>query len=276
VPAALSGRQLLLAASGASYVVVFLAFLLYERPGLGLGHFFYLSIATTAIATGPLIGALAGLGATVLYVSAVLLNPLIPSNEILTASTAIRFITFVSIGFVIGWFAGRNRVMVEELRILAERDILTGLPNTRAFEAAITKRLETGRPFALLLADMDALQVLNHEGGPSAGNEALRRVADRLSKSLSNEDQVARVGSDEFAILASCQTLDEASELSGRLEWILSSQGTKATFGWAVHPQEGDNALAVYRAASERLYARKVMRGYVRGQEPPARPRAVS
>ncbi len=276
MPAALSGRQLLLAASGASYVVVFLAFLLYERPGLGLGHFFYLSIATTAIATGPLIGALAGLGATVLYVSAVLLNPLIPSNEILTASTAIRFITFVSIGFVIGWFAGRNRVMVEELRILAERDILTGLPNTRAFEAAITKRLETGRPFALLLADMDALQVLNHEGGPSAGNEALRRVADRLSKSLSNEDQVARVGSDEFAILASCQTLDEASELSGRLEWILSSQGTKATFGWAVHPQEGDNALAVYRAASERLYARKVMRGYVRGQEPPARPRAVS
>ncbi len=276
MPAAFSGRQLLLAASGASYVVVFLAFLLYERPGLGLAHFFYLSIATTAIATGPLIGAFAGLGATVLYVSAVLLNPLIPSNEILTASTAIRFITFVSIGFSIGWFAGRNRLMLEELRILAERDILTGLPNTRAFEAAITKRLESGRLFALLLADMDALQELNHEGGPSAGNEALRRVADRLSKSLSNEDQVARVGSDEFAILASCQTLDEASELSGRLEWILSSQGTKATFGWAVHPQEGDNALAVYRAASERLYARKVMRGYVRGQEPPARPRAVS
>ena len=276
MPAAPSGRQLLLAASGASYVVVFLAFLLYERPALGLAHFFYLSIATTAIATGPLIGALSGLGATVLYVSAVMLNPLIPSTEILTASTAIRFITFVSIGFVIGWFAGRNRLMLEELRILAERDILTGLPNTRAFEAAITKRLESGRPFALLLADMDALQELNHEGGPSAGNEALRRVADRLSKSLSNEDQVARVGSDEFAILASCQTLDEASELSGRLEWILSSQGTKATFGWAVHPQEGENALAVYRAASERLYARKVMRGYVRGQEPPARPRAVS
>lgn len=40
-------------------------------------------------------------------------------------------------------------------------------------------------------------------------------------------------------------------------------------------PQEGENALAVYRAASERLYARKVMRGYVRGQQP-QRPRAVS
>jgi diguanylate cyclase (GGDEF)-like protein len=275
MPAAFTGRQLLLAASAASYALVFGAFLVYERPGLGLAHFFYLSIATTAIATGPRIGALAGLGATVLYVVAVVLNPQIPSTEVLTASTAIRCLTFVSIGFVIGWFAGRNRVMLEELRILAERDVLTGLPNTRAFEAAITRRLEEGRPFALLLADMDALKEVNHEAGPSAGDEALRRVADRLSNSLSPEDQVARVGSDEFAVLASCQTLDEAAELSARLEWILSSQGTRATFGWAVHPQEGENALAMYRAASERLYARKVMRGYVRGQEP-ARPRAVS
>lgn len=276
MPAALSGRHLVLAASGISYALVVVAFLLYERPGLGIAHFFYLSIATTALVTGPRIGAAAGVGATGLYVGVLLVNPSIPSAEVLTASTAIRFVTFVSIGFVIGWVSRRNRLMLEELTILAERDLLTGLPNTRAFEAAITKRLEDGRPFALLLADMDALKDLNHEAGPSAGNEALRRVADRLSNSLSPEDQVARVGSDEFAVLASCQTLDEASELSARLEWILSSQGTKATFGWAVHPQEGENALAVYRAASERLYARKVMRGYVRGQQPAPRPRAVS
>jgi hypothetical protein len=74
MPAAFSGRQLLLAASAASYPLVFMAFLLYERPGLGIAHFFYLSIATTAIATGPRIGALAGLGATALYVAAVVLT----------------------------------------------------------------------------------------------------------------------------------------------------------------------------------------------------------
>jgi len=47
--------------------------------------------------------------------------------------------------------------------------------------------------------------------------------------------------------------------------------GTKATFGWAIHPQEGENALALYRAASERLYARKVMRGYLRMAPAPAK-----
>jgi diguanylate cyclase (GGDEF)-like protein len=273
--AAPSARQLLLACSIASFPLVFGAFMLYERPGLGIAHFFYLSIAMTAMATSARIGAAAGLAATGLYVSGVVLNSSIPSTEVLTGSTVIRFTTFVSIGALIGLFARRNRTMPEQFRILAERDVLTGLPNTRAFEAAITKRLETGRPFALLLADMDALKELNQEAGPSAGNEALRQVADRLSRSLGDEDQIARVGSDEFAVLASVSTLDEASELSGRLEWILSSQGTKATFGWAVHPQEGENALALYRAASERLYARKVMRGYLRPSVQTAGPRAV-
>jgi diguanylate cyclase (GGDEF)-like protein len=275
VPAARSARHLLLACSIASFPLVFTAFLLYEKPGLGVAHFFYLSIAMTAIATGPRVGAAAGLAATVLYVSGVLLNSSIPSTDVLTSSTVIRFVTFVSVGALIGLFAARNRTMLDELQILAERDVLTGLPNTRAFEAAITDRLETGRPFALLLADMDALKELNQEAGPSAGNEALCLVADRLSRSLGDEDQVARVGGDEFAVLASSTTLNEASELSGRLEWILSSQGTKATFGWAVHPQEGENALALYRAASERLYARKVMRGYLRPAVQVQAPRAV-
>lgn len=268
MPAALSARQLLFVFSAASFPVVFLAFVVYERPGLGLAHFFYISIALTAMVTGPRIGAISGIAATALYATGILANDSIPSTDVLTGSTVIRFVTFVSIGALIGLFASRNRSMLDELRILAERDVLTGLPNTRAFESAITKRLEASRPFGLLLADMDALKELNQEAGPSAGDEALRQVADRLSRSLSPEDQIARVGSDEFAVLASTATLDEAAELSARLEWVLSSQGTKATFGWAVHPQEGENALALYRAASERLYARKVMRGYLRRTAP--------
>ena len=264
MPAAFTARELMLAFSTASFAVVFLAFVLYEQPGLGLAHFFYLSVALAAMATGPRLGAAAGGAATVLYVAGILVNSDIPSREVLTGSTAIRLVTFVSIGAVIGFVASRNRAMMDELRILAERDILTGLPNTRAFEAAITKRLEEHRPFGLLLADMDALKELNQEAGPSAGDEALRQVADLLARSLAPEDSIARVGSDEFAVLASTVTLDEASDLSTRLEWVLSSQGTRVTFGWAVHPQEGDNALALYRAASERLYARKVMRGYLR------------
>ncbi len=263
MPAALS-RRLLFSSALVSAAIVFSALLVYERPGLGIGHFFYLSIALAALAGGPALGAVAGGVATGLYVAGVLVNTHVPSNEILTAGTITRGVTFVTIGALIGWFASRNRSMVDELRVLAERDVLTGLPNTRAFEAAITRRLAGGRPFALLLADMDALKDFNREEGFAAGNDALRRLADGIANALGPDDDVARVGSDEFAILASVQSSEGAARLATRLERLVADDRSRATLGWAAFPQEGDNALALYRAASERLYARKVMRSYLR------------
>jgi diguanylate cyclase (GGDEF)-like protein len=262
MPAAITRRPLILGAL-MSASAVFVLFLIYERPGLGIGHFFYISIALAAMAGGPALGALAGMLATGFYVSGVFLNPQMPSHEILTAGTFTRLATYVSIGALIGWFASRNRTMMSDLRILAERDVLTGLPNTRAFEAAITRRLASGIPFALLLADMDSLGEFNRDEGFAAGNEALRKLAENLAGAVSPGDDVARVGSDEFAVLVAVHASTDASRRAGELERSLGSDRTKATVGWAVHPHDGDNALALYRAANERLYARKVMRSYV-------------
>jgi diguanylate cyclase (GGDEF)-like protein len=262
MPAA--SRYLLLLSAGLCFAVTFGAFLLYERPGLGLGHFYYLGIALAAMAVGPRLGMVAGLLATALYASGVVLNPHVQSTEVLRTGTLTRAFTYITIGGLIGWFAGRNRRMLTELRVLAERDSLTGLPNTRAFEAAITRRLAAEVPFVLLLADMDALKDFNRDEGFAAGSEALRRLADRLAKSFGPDDDVARVGSDEFAILSSVRSPDDGKHAATRLERVLAAGPTKTTLGWAVFPHEGNNALALYRAASERLYARKVMRSYLR------------
>jgi diguanylate cyclase (GGDEF)-like protein len=263
MPAAFSRRLLLLAAIS-SAALVFVCFLLYERPGLGIGHFYYLSIALAAMAGGAGLGATAGVAATSLYVAGVLINLHVPSHELVTTGTVTRGVTYVTIGALIGWFASHNRAMVDELRVLADRDVLTGLPNTRAFESAITRRLAAGRTFALLVADMDAVKDFNRDEGFAAGNDALRRLADQLAISLGPDDDIARVGSNEFAILATVQNSDGTAQVAARLERMLADDRTKATLGWATFPQEGDNALALYRAASERMYARKVMRSYIR------------
>jgi diguanylate cyclase (GGDEF)-like protein len=268
MPAA--SRYLLLLSAGLCFAVTFGAFLVYERSGLGLGHFYYIGIALAAMAVGPRLGIAAGLLATGLYASGVVLNPHIQSNEVLRFGTLTRAVTYVTIGGLIGWFAGRNRTMLAELRVLAERDSLTGLPNTRAFEAAITHRLAADVPFVLLLADMDALKDFNRDEGFAAGSEALRRLADRLASSFGPDDDVARVGSDEFAVLCSVKSFDAGGHAAARLERVLANGPTRATLGWAVFPQEGTNALALYRAASERLYARKVMRSYLRPVPEPA------
>jgi hypothetical protein len=58
-----------------------------------------------------------------------------------------------------------------------------------------------------------------------------------------------------------CEKSAEAAKYAAQLELYLDSEGARVTLGWALHPQEGSNALTLYRIADERLYARKLMRG---------------
>ena len=169
--------------------------------------------------------------------------------------------TYAGIGFLIGYFAQRNQELVVQLRLLAERDALTGLPNTRGFEAAMSRRLTGGRSFALLLGDMDGLKVINDSRGHAEGNQILQRLAVVLSTALRAEDEVARVGGDEFAVLSSMRSSEEAGELAERLEAAVAAEGARITFGWAVSPGEGVEALTLFRAADQRLYERKSGRG---------------
>src|SRR5579872_4820372 len=260
MPAAAQRRALLVSGSAVLFASVFIALALWERPGLGIGHIFYVAIALLALAAGPRVGAAGGVLGGGLYVAGVLINPHVSSATVISAGTVIRTLTFVTMGTVLGWFAQNNRKLVGELKVLSQRDVLTGLPNTRAFEAAITRRLEAGEPFALLLCDVDALMRLNHDHGHAHGNDELRALADGLEHALRPGDEIARIGGDEFAILAAAATADEAAHLAQRLEALASTQ-TSVTFGWSSFPQDGVNALSLFRAADERLYARKFVHG---------------
>jgi len=254
VPAAHMNR-LFVSTAVTIFVTVFLAFLFLERAGLGIAHFFYLAIAFLALAHGPRWGAAGGGLATVLYTVGVLLNHALPASEIFTISTPIRLVNYVAIGTLLGWFAAHYREANEELQVLAQRDFVTGLPNTRAFELAIDRRLAAGEPFALLVGDLDSRRF---DEDP---DQALRRVSDALARALGAGADVARVGGEEFAVLTPCESVEQAAQLAARLERTLCEAGSPFTFGWSAFPREGANALTLYRAADERLYARRVLRG---------------
>jgi hypothetical protein len=89
----LTPRRALLATSASGAAAIYGAFLLYETPGLGIGHFYYLPILLAALATGPWLGAFAGGGATALYATGVVLNPAISTSEVISMSTAKRVIS---------------------------------------------------------------------------------------------------------------------------------------------------------------------------------------
>ena len=139
MPAAVSHqRASLLAAAAALYPLILGAFLVFETPGLGLGHFYYVPVALVALAEGAAWGAAAGVAATGFYTIGIVLNPHLASSQVLTAGSIVRLITYTSMGALVGWFATHHRDLSDRLRVASERDHLTGLLNTRAFDAALT------------------------------------------------------------------------------------------------------------------------------------------
>ncbi len=246
------------AASLALFALIFVALLTLGTHTVDLSHYFYLPVALLAVATGPLWGALAGMGANGLYAIALTLTQGSPGYELDSTTALLRFCTFVGIGIAVGSVATRNRELLERLQREASHDHLTGLLNLRGFDAAFARRRELGVPCALLLGDVDGFKEINDRDGHAQGDEALRRVASVLATSLREEDDVARLGGDEFALLVRLKDT-EAGQLAEMLEKRLAAKGLAMSFGWATYPSEGERET-LFQLADRRLYERKAVR----------------
>jgi diguanylate cyclase (GGDEF)-like protein/PAS domain S-box-containing protein len=110
----------------------------------------------------------------------------------------------------------------EKLKKLAYEDFLTGLANRKVFEDKLEKCLnqlnnDTKRKAAVLLLDIDYFKQVNDRYGHGVGDELLIRVAHILQKSVTENDTVARIGGDEFAILLEVERQEEAEEVAQRI-----------------------------------------------------------
>jgi diguanylate cyclase (GGDEF)-like protein len=260
MPVAIPQRLVCVLGAGVLYGVATAALALVEKPGLGLSHLYYLPIALVALVSDWRIGAAAGFLAGVLYGVCHLLNADLESQNVLTAATLIRLLVYVATGALIGWFASRNRELVERLRSLAETDSLTALPNVRRFEAELLRHSREASSFALLVGDLDDLKVINDRDGHAAGNTLLRRTAAALHELTREHELTARIGGDEFAVIARVATDDDAARLCTILETELDRRRVKISFGWALHPHDGRTTAELLHRADERLYRSKAAR----------------
>jgi diguanylate cyclase (GGDEF)-like protein len=93
------------------------------------------------------------------------------------------------------------RQQEERLRVAAQYDHLTGLPNRTLFLERLREAMRDGHEFAVLFVDLDGFKVVNDSLGHAAGDALLIQVANRISHSLRERDTAARFGGDEFLIL---------------------------------------------------------------------------
>jgi predicted signal transduction protein with EAL and GGDEF domain len=254
-------RRFLIFGGLAAYACVFVGFRLFERPGLGVAHLYYVAIVLLAMAGGPFAGALAGLGATGLYAVDVFWSPHVPVASLVTIAMIIRLVSFVIVGVLIGYYAARSRnllsradALADELRVLARRDFATGLPNQRAFQASIAARIESGQRFGLVLCP-----VPSRPDGVAA-IDWLLSIGERLTYNLGIGADVARISAHQFAITDAVDDGASGRTLNDRVERAVEGL-VDLVAGWATYPDDAEDALGLVTAAGDRLYARAIAHG---------------
>lgn len=112
-----------------------------------------------------------------------------------------------------------DQLALEEQRREAERDPLTGLLNRRGgdrrLRAALERMAESG-PVAVVVCDADRFKEVNDRFGHAAGDELLAGMAGRLRSAVRSADEVARMGGDEFIVVARVASEQEAAAIADR------------------------------------------------------------
>lgn len=149
--------------------------------------------------------------------------------------------------------------MEDELRRASMFDSLTGVYNRNYFEMEL-KRLQVNRrfPVSIVLADVDGLKEINDKQGHEAGDVLLRQAAQSLQQIFRTDDQISRIGGDEFAIILPTTTEEMAARIVTRLREHIAQAEPPFNLSIGVATEWQDcNLLDVMRQADERMYKEK-------------------
>jgi len=164
--------------------------------------------------------------------------------------------------------AGISRVDAEtRLAHLATHDFLTNLPNRMLLEdrfvQAVARAKRNNKKFAIIAIDLDKFKQVNDTYGHPFGDQILIEIAWRLSEAIRTSDTCARVGGDEFTILAeSIKTKQDLKRVMEKISFALNdpiqiegkSLKVTASLGASIYPDHGKEMEALMKAADIALY----------------------
>jgi diguanylate cyclase (GGDEF)-like protein len=200
---------------------------------LSFSFFYLIPVTMIAWVIGRNMGlAFSALSATVWFTSNLLSGESLSSPFIGVWNTMIRF------GFyaVVTVLLSELRHALEEERLLASTDPLTGALNRRSFSTIAEKKMiisEVNKhPYTLVYIDLDNFKVINDSLGHAAGDMVLKAVVDTIQSQIRSSDFLTRLGGDEFAILLTDIDQEHAEIIVQRLQSSLLEK--MAVNGWEI------------------------------------------
>ena len=188
---------------------------------------------------------------------------------------ALRFVALATTAAVLAaiiLYSRRELAQAEEAALeLASHDPLTGLPNRRAFRQRVVGALADGagaEELSVAMIDLDNFKRVNDVHGHAAGDAVLQAIAGALRGVTRPTDCVARIGGDEFALVAHGADLAVSRALGIRcvvaVEQAVVHAGyadcdVSATVGYALHPHHGSSLDELLEAADGALMHAKEM-----------------
>ena len=185
--------------------------------------------------------------------SAIALRPDYFPIYVVIPTIATLFMAFLRMTLVI-----RQASNLGEEKILARTDELTGLPNRRRLIAEIGSL--SGVEGALLLLDLDGFKPVNDKYGHEMGDQILRQVAARFSRSLPTGSVLARLGGDEFGVIVlggSDTTLEVAHALRATLSYPFTVGGNQISISVSIGHVRNDKNGDLLQRADAAMYEAK-------------------
>jgi diguanylate cyclase (GGDEF)-like protein len=149
-------------------------------------------------------------------------------------------------------------------------DALTGATSRAGFESRGQEWLREGRPFSLMMVDLNGFERVNERHGRAGGDAVLAAIAQRLRQQVRADDMVARLGDDEFAILLSGNPArQKLAEMAIRIETAGATPvayegrllaGGELSMGIACHPADGQTLASLLESAERALHRCKRQR----------------
>jgi diguanylate cyclase (GGDEF)-like protein len=160
-----------------------------------------------------------------------------------------------------------NAYVFQKMQQQSITDGLTGIKTRRFFNESLQSEWKrasrSGRPFSIVLIDLDKFKTINDSMGHLEGDLVLARVGRILEQKSRQSNVVARYGGDEFVILMPETGVEQAQILSERLRlWIatdtmLNERQITGSFGVATFPAHGASAEDILRIADMGMYNAK-------------------